>query len=96
MGIIYYITRALLKFIAWVFFREITIDGDTNIPTDGGVIFVGNHQNQFMVRTLVLVISFSSIPLFHIQDALLMMLFSPRTMGFLIAKKSLAVPVVGT
>jgi glycerol-3-phosphate O-acyltransferase/dihydroxyacetone phosphate acyltransferase len=77
MSYIYIITRALLRFVAWIFFREISIDGDNNIPTDGAVIFVGNHQNQFM-------------------DALLMMLFSPRKIGFLVAKKSMSLPVVGT
>jgi len=62
------------SWIAWVighvYFREIIVDGLHNIPTHGAVMFVGNHQNQFM-------------------DPLLIVSTAPRTVGFLIASKSM-------
>lgn len=42
--------RAFIKFIVTVFFHDITVDGAQSVPDDGACIFVGNHQNQFIVQ----------------------------------------------
>ena len=47
-----YILNPLLSLIMWVlvtvFFREVAVVGQENIPKKGAVIFYGNHQNQFI------------------------------------------------
>uniref|UniRef100_A0A6B2L0W6 Phospholipid/glycerol acyltransferase domain-containing protein n=1 Tax=Arcella intermedia TaxID=1963864 RepID=A0A6B2L0W6_9EUKA len=54
------------------FFRTITVDDYhlEEIPPDAAVVFVGNHQNQFM-------------------DAALLLGHCPRSVGFLVAQKSM-------
>ena len=47
MAVAYYATRAFLQAIQTVFFKSVDVIGLQNIPTEGPVIFVGNHSNQF-------------------------------------------------
>lgn len=40
--------KLLIKFIVSTYFHEATVHGVENIPEKGPIIFVGNHQNQFI------------------------------------------------
>jgi glycerol-3-phosphate O-acyltransferase/dihydroxyacetone phosphate acyltransferase len=46
--IVYSIIRLLFTLITNIFFRDMEVVGLEHIPMDGPVIFVGNHQNQFV------------------------------------------------
>lgn len=48
MSVVYQIVKSLFYFILHIFFSDIEVVGEENIPNDGPVIFVGNHQNQFV------------------------------------------------
>jgi glycerol-3-phosphate O-acyltransferase/dihydroxyacetone phosphate acyltransferase len=47
-----WILKPLIDIFTWtltnVFFREVEVVGLENVPSDGPVIFFGNHSNQFM------------------------------------------------
>ncbi|CCW64028.1 unnamed protein product [Phytomonas sp. EM1] len=51
------IIRMIGGFIMWVlknvYFREVTIVGEENIPPAGAVVFYGNHQNQFIDALMI-------------------------------------------
>eukprot|EP00128_Syssomonas_multiformis_P003960 Colp12_sorted_trinity150504_noHs@29214 len=47
-GLIYYFMRGFLRMVLNIFFRHIEVTGLDNVPMRGPVIFVGNHQNQFV------------------------------------------------
>lgn len=47
----YYVVKWLLGRVVDIFFREIEVVGKENVPAEGPVIFVGNHPNQFVVRS---------------------------------------------
>ncbi|TYZ66258.1 hypothetical protein PybrP1_008190 [[Pythium] brassicae (nom. inval.)] len=74
--VIYRCTRVFLHSILSISFKSIDIVGLDNIPSEGPIIFTGNHANQFV-------------------DGLVVMMTSPRKVGFLIAEKSWHMPVVG-
>ncbi|KAJ9453728.1 glycerol-3-phosphate O-acyltransferase / dihydroxyacetone phosphate acyltransferase [Diplonema papillatum] len=42
------VLRYYFSILVWTFYREVDIIGEENVPTDGAVIFCGNHQNQFV------------------------------------------------
>ena len=42
----------LFRMVVNVFFKDIQVVGTENIPKDGPVVFVGNHNNQFVVSRL--------------------------------------------
>ena len=42
--------RFIIKLIIKFFFTGVEIIGKENIPEEGPIIFVGNHQNQFIVK----------------------------------------------
>lgn len=48
----YYLGRLIGELVMWivrsVYFREVTVVGNENIPQSGATIFYGNHQNQFI------------------------------------------------
>jgi glycerol-3-phosphate O-acyltransferase/dihydroxyacetone phosphate acyltransferase len=52
--IIYRCVRVFLHSILSISFKSIEIVGAENIPTDGPVIFTGNHANQFVDGLVVL------------------------------------------
>jgi len=66
----FFFWRLFVQFVVSTYFREVTVDGVENIPLDGPIIFVGNHQNQFI-------------------DPMLLVAYSPRPLGFLVAQKSM-------
>ena len=49
--------RWLLRLGARVFFRQIEVVGQENIPSKGGVIFAGNHPNSLLDPVLVLALA---------------------------------------
>eukprot|EP00796_Vickermania_ingenoplastis_P008607 gene8607-6043_t len=77
------IGRLIGQFVMWVvrsvYFREVTVVGEENIPLKGAAVFFGNHQNQFI-------------------DPLMMNSYvgGVRKLRFLMAKKSLSQPIIGT
>ncbi|TDH72322.1 hypothetical protein CCR75_002664 [Bremia lactucae] len=74
--VIYRSTRVFLNSILSISFKSVDLIGLDNVPTEGPVIFTGNHANQFV-------------------DGLVVMMTSPRKVGFMIAEKSWYLPVVG-
>ncbi|KAF1793897.1 Phospholipid/glycerol acyltransferase [Phytophthora cactorum] len=74
--VIYRSTRVFLNSILSISFKSVDLIGLDNVPTEGPVIFTGNHANQFV-------------------DGLVVMMTSPRKVGFMIAEKSWHLPVVG-
>lgn len=52
--LVYRLMQRFLRLVVSVFFRNIEIIGKENIPTSGGVIFVGNHPNSLMDPLLVI------------------------------------------
>ncbi|KAG7389684.1 hypothetical protein PHYPSEUDO_009845 [Phytophthora pseudosyringae] len=74
--VIYRSTRVFLNSILSISFKSVDLIGLDNVPTEGPVIFTGNHANQFV-------------------DGLVVMMSSPRKVGFMIAEKSWHLPVVG-
>uniref|UniRef100_A0AAV1VGP2 Phospholipid/glycerol acyltransferase domain-containing protein n=1 Tax=Peronospora matthiolae TaxID=2874970 RepID=A0AAV1VGP2_9STRA len=74
--VIYRCTRVFLNSILSISFKSVDLIGLDNVPTEGPVIFTGNHANQFV-------------------DGLVVMMTSPRKVGFMIAEKSWHMPVVG-
>lgn len=42
---IYTIVRYLMRMVVNIFFKDIFVVGEHNIPMEGPVIFCGNHQN---------------------------------------------------
>ncbi|KAL7684144.1 putative phospholipid/glycerol acyltransferase [Plasmopara halstedii] len=69
-------TRVFLNSILSIVFKSVDLIGLDNVPTEGPVIFTGNHANQFV-------------------DGLVVMMTSPRKVGFMIAEKSWHMPIVG-
>ncbi|MCF8219600.1 MAG: 1-acyl-sn-glycerol-3-phosphate acyltransferase [Bacteroidales bacterium] len=47
-SITYYIFYLYVKFMHWLFYRKIVVEGKENIPEDEPVIFAPNHQNAVM------------------------------------------------
>ena len=45
---IYHILKYLIKFLLFIFFKRIVINGKNNIPEKGPLIIVSNHPNTFM------------------------------------------------
>ncbi|CAH0514928.1 unnamed protein product [Peronospora belbahrii] len=74
--VIYRSTRVFLNSILSISFKSVDLIGVNNVPTEGPVIFTGNHANQFV-------------------DGLVVMMTSPRKVGFMIAEKSWHMPIVG-
>ncbi|RLN92818.1 hypothetical protein BBJ28_00018729 [Nothophytophthora sp. Chile5] len=74
--VLYRSARVFLNSILSISFKSIDLIGLDNVPTEGPVIFTGNHANQFV-------------------DGLVVMMTSPRKVGFMIAEKSWHMPVVG-
>ena len=74
--VMYRSTRVFLNSILSISFKSVDLIGLDNVPTEGPVIFTGNHANQFV-------------------DGLVVMMTSPRKVGFMIAEKSWHLPVVG-
>ncbi|CAI5734219.1 unnamed protein product [Hyaloperonospora brassicae] len=74
--VVYRSTRVFLNSILSISFKSVDLIGLDNVPTEGPVIFTGNHANQFV-------------------DGLVVMMTSPRKVGFMIAEKSWHLPVVG-
>lgn len=54
MGFVYEICKAFFSLVLSIFFRDIEVVGWENIPLDGPVVFVGNHQNQFVDPLMLL------------------------------------------
>eukprot|EP00347_Sterkiella_histriomuscorum_P005857 403355010 len=50
----YNFTRWTFRLMMNVFFRDIGIIGEYNIPQDGPIIFCGNHNNQFVDACIIL------------------------------------------
>lgn len=44
----FYITRLWVKIGLWFYYRQIFITGAHHIPKEGGIIYIGNHQNAFL------------------------------------------------
>jgi glycerol-3-phosphate O-acyltransferase / dihydroxyacetone phosphate acyltransferase len=53
--LLYDLLVAFLNLVVRVFFRSIEVSGRENVPTDGPVIFVGNHPNSLLDPVLVTV-----------------------------------------
>lgn len=49
--------RLFIDFFMWVlmniYFREVVVVNEKNIPKTGGVVFYGNHQNQFIDAMMI-------------------------------------------
>eukprot|EP01063_Lacrimia_lanifica_P001986 TRINITY_DN1102_c0_g4_i1.p1 TRINITY_DN1102_c0_g4~~TRINITY_DN1102_c0_g4_i1.p1 ORF type:complete len:610 (+),score=238.72 TRINITY_DN1102_c0_g4_i1:69-1898(+) len=43
-----YLVRLYFQMMLYFYYREVDVVGQHNVPTDGPVIFMGNHQNQFV------------------------------------------------
>ncbi len=50
---IYAWMRGFLRFVVSVFFRNLEVVGQENVPSEGAVIFAGNHPNSLMDPLLV-------------------------------------------
>ncbi len=83
----YRMLRSFLRLVTSVFFRNIEIVGRENIPTDGAVIFAGNHPNSLMDPVLVIAHS-GRIVHFAAKDVL----FRSRLLRFFL-KNLGAVPI---
>jgi len=53
MGFLYPIIQTFASVVADIFFKDITIVGQENIPQTGPVIFCGTHANQFLDAMLM-------------------------------------------
>eukprot|EP01060_Flectonema_neradi_P006073 TRINITY_DN14057_c0_g1_i1.p1 TRINITY_DN14057_c0_g1~~TRINITY_DN14057_c0_g1_i1.p1 ORF type:complete len:637 (+),score=74.35 TRINITY_DN14057_c0_g1_i1:82-1992(+) len=73
----HWLLRLYFQMIIYIFYREVDVIGEENIPPDRPIIFCGNHQNQFV-------------------DALMLYTSAPRTVGFIIAAKSMKRQIVGS
>ena len=51
----YFATKVFFQSILSIFYSSIEVLGRENIPAHGPIIFVGNHQNQFVDGAMVLV-----------------------------------------
>ena len=51
---VYRLLRGLLRLLLSVFFRHVEVVGRRFIPTDGGVIFAGNHPNSLIDPALII------------------------------------------
>ncbi len=58
MGFFYFGIKAYTFYTTNLFFREIQVVNEHNIPRDGPTIVYGNHNNQF-VDGMVLISAFS-------------------------------------
>eukprot|EP00127_Corallochytrium_limacisporum_P004035 Clim_evm84s156 gene=Clim_evmTU84s156 len=47
-GMLYHTMRGVFRVVIDIFFRDVEVTGLDNIPPSGPVIFVGNHNNQFV------------------------------------------------
>lgn len=54
MQVVYNAVRLFFRIVTLIFFREIDVVGRQHIPKKGPIIFVGNHQNQFVDGLLLL------------------------------------------
>ncbi len=45
---IFYVTRFWVKIGLWFYYKQIFVKGAQNIPKEGGIIYIGNHQNAFL------------------------------------------------
>eukprot|EP01125_Pyxidicula_operculata_P015143 TRINITY_DN5114_c0_g1_i1.p1 TRINITY_DN5114_c0_g1~~TRINITY_DN5114_c0_g1_i1.p1 ORF type:complete len:583 (+),score=102.51 TRINITY_DN5114_c0_g1_i1:48-1796(+) len=54
LGLVYHFWSVITWIIARIYFRTVVVDGLHNIPNDGAVMFVGNHQNQFVDPLLII------------------------------------------
>lgn len=52
--LLYFAVKIFMHSILSIFFREVEVVGQKNIPEHGPVIFTINHANQFVDATLVL------------------------------------------
>lgn len=52
--IVYRLLRAFLRLLTGVFYRQIEVVGLENVPTDGPVIFAGNHPNSLHDPMLII------------------------------------------
>lgn len=52
--ILYFAVKIFFHSILSIFFREVEVIGNSNIPTHGPVIFTINHANQFVDAVMVL------------------------------------------
>lgn len=55
--VVYRSVRVFLHSILSISFKSIEIVGLDNVPTDGPVIFTGNHANQFVDGLVVMMTS---------------------------------------
>jgi glycerol-3-phosphate O-acyltransferase/dihydroxyacetone phosphate acyltransferase len=51
---LYTVVKTLFYYVLHIFFSDIDVIGEENIPSEGPVIFVGNHQNQFVDPIMLL------------------------------------------
>ncbi len=52
----YYPLQLFCVYSMKLFFRDVTIIGEENIPKTGPVIIYGNHNNQFVDGSVILIL----------------------------------------
>ena len=54
MGLLYWIIKKLVQTTIKIYFKNIHIIGEENIPLDGPLIICGNHSNQFIDPMMIM------------------------------------------